>query len=195
VKVKICGITHLEDAVTAKRLGSDMLGFVVQPGMLRYVKPEFLRLVKGEVGSPLVAVKLSTSFEDVIEVADYVQVHKVLTREEMEELTTYSAKFILYVPSSIEGVEYLNLINRTLDALVLIDSAKKGTKVDLSMAKKLLDLRADAGIGGGVTPENVYEFISLNPGWIDVSSGVESSPAKKDFEKMRRLIRAVKDAS
>jgi len=159
----------LEDAVTAKRLGSDMLGFIVQPGMLRYVKPEFLRLVKGEVDSPLVAVKLSTSFEDVIEVADYVQVHKVLTREEMEELTTYSAKFILYVPSSIEGVEYLNLINRTLDALVLIDSAKKGTKVDLSMAKKLLDLRPDAGIGGGVTPENVYEFISLNPGWIDPS--------------------------
>ncbi|MCQ4342057.1 MAG: phosphoribosylanthranilate isomerase [Sulfolobaceae archaeon] len=195
MKVKICGITHLEDAVTAKRLGSDMLGFVVQPGMLRYVKPEFLRLVKGEVDIPLVAVKLSTSFEDVIEVADYVQVHKVLTREEIEELTTHSAKFILYVPSSIEGVEYLNLINRTLDALVLIDSAKKGTKVDLSMAKKLLDLRPDAGIGGGVTPENVYEFISLNPGWVDVSSGVESSPAKKDFEKMKRLIRAVKDAS
>ncbi|MCQ4343241.1 MAG: hypothetical protein RXN77_07100 [Sulfolobaceae archaeon] len=63
------------------------------------------------------------------------------------------------------------------------------------MTKKLLDLRPDAGIGGGVTPENVYEFISLNPGWIDVSSGVEFSPAKKDFEKMRRLIGAVKDAS
>ncbi|MCQ4345768.1 MAG: phosphoribosylanthranilate isomerase, partial [Sulfolobaceae archaeon] len=60
MKVKICGITHLEDAVMAKRLGSDMLGFVVQPGMLRYVKPEFLRLVKGEVDSPLVAVKLNT---------------------------------------------------------------------------------------------------------------------------------------
>ncbi len=192
MRLKFCGISHLQDALTASRLGADMLGFITEPGLLRYVKPEFLGVVRKYVEKPLVAVKTSLNFEDVVEYADFVQIHKVLSPRELEELMTFSKRFILYVPASREGLEYLKEVNRLTNAIPLIDSAVKGRKVDLDYARKILDERPDSGLGGGVTPENVEEFVRLNPAWIDVSSGIEAFPTKKDEAKMKKLVEVVK---
>ncbi len=192
MRVKICGLTHYVDAINAATLGADMLGFIVQPGLLRYVKPEFLDVVRKAVNRPLVAVKLDLNFDGLMERADYVQVHRVLSREELDALTTYSKKFILYVPGSEEGLRYVKEVNRVSNALVLVDSARKGEKLNLEIARKILDERPDSGVAGGITPENVLAYLDLNPGWIDVSSGVESEPAKKDVLKMKKLMEVVK---
>ena len=192
MKLKFCGISHLQDAIVASKLGADLLGFITEPGLLRYIKPEFLTLVRRRVEKPIVAVKTSLKFDDVAGIADVVQVHKVLTPREIEELSTFSLRFFLYVPSSREGLEYLKHVNKLSNAVPLIDSAVKGRKADLEYAKKILDERPDAGLGGGVTPDNVHEFVKLNPAWIDVSSGIESIPTKKDESKMRKIAEVVK---
>ncbi len=195
MKVKFCGITSVEDAVKAESLGADMLGFIAQPGQIRYVEPSIIAKAKSVLKVPVVAVKLETNFMDVLSIADYIQIHKVLENNELEELNSYSAKFILYVPSSKEGLNYIRLIDSVHHAVPLIDSAKKGTKVDLEVAKELLNFRPDSGLGGGITPDNVQDYIKLNPAWIDVSSGIESAPGKKDEQKMKRIIEVVKHES
>jgi Phosphoribosylanthranilate isomerase len=195
VKVKFCGITRIEDAVKAEMLGADMLGFIAQPGQIRYVAPSIIAKAKSVLKVPIVAVKLGMNFMDVLGLVDYIQIHKVLENNELEELNSYSAKFILYVPSSKEGLNYIRLIDTVHNAVPLIDSAKKGTKVDLEVAKELLNFRPDSGLGGGITPDNVQEYIKINPAWIDVSSGIESAPGKKDEQKMKRIIEVVKHES
>ncbi|MFP3133526.1 MAG: phosphoribosylanthranilate isomerase [Nitrososphaeria archaeon] len=195
MKVKFCGITNLEDAIKAETLGADMLGFIAQPGQIRYVAPSIIAKAKSVVKVPVVAVKLEMNFMDVLDIADYIQIHKVLENNEIETLNSYSAKFILYVPSSKEGLNYIRLIDKVHNAVPLIDSAKKGTKVDLEIAKELLNFRPDAGLGGGITPDNVQDYLKLNPAWIDVSSGIESTPGKKDEQKMKRIIEVVKHES
>jgi len=195
VKVKFCGITRIEDAVKAEMLGADMLGFIAQPGQMRYVAPSIIAKAKSVLKVPIVAVKLGMNFMDVLGLVDYIQIHKVLENNELEELNSYSAKFILYVPSSKEGLNYIRLIDTVHNAVPLIDSAKKGTKVDLEVAKELLNFRPDSGLGGGITPDNVQEYIKINPAWIDVSSGIESAPGKKDEQKMKRIIEVVKHES
>jgi len=195
VKVKFCGITRIEDAVKAEMLGADMLGFIAQPGQIRYVAPSIIAKAKSVLKVPIVAVKLEMNFMDVLGLVDYIQIHKVLENNELEELNSYSAKFILYVPSSKEGLNYIRLIDTVHNAVPLIDSAKKGTKVDLEVAKELLNFRPDSGLGGGITPDNVQEYIKINPAWIDVSSGIESAPGKKDEQKMKRIIEVVKHES
>jgi len=195
VKVKFCGITNLEDAIKAETLGADMLGFIAQPGQIRYVAPSIIAKAKSVVKIPVVAVKLEMNFMEVLDIADYIQIHKVLENNELEELNSYSAKFILYVPSSKEGLNYIRLIDKVHNAVPLIDSAKKGTKVDLEIAKELLNFRPDSGLGGGITPNNVQDYLKLNPAWIDVSSGIESTPGKKDEQKMKRIIEVVKHES
>ncbi|MFP3130442.1 MAG: phosphoribosylanthranilate isomerase [Nitrososphaeria archaeon] len=195
MKVKFCGITRIEDAVKAEMLGADMLGFIAQPGQIRYVAPSIIAKAKSVLKVPIVAVKLGMNFMDVLGLVDYIQIHKVLENNELEELNSYSAKFILYVPSSEEGLNYIRLIDTVHNAVPLIDSAKKGTKVDLEVAKELLNFRPDSGLGGGITPDNVQEYIKINPAWIDVSSGIESAPGKKDEQKMKRIIEVVKHES
>ncbi|MFP3166424.1 MAG: phosphoribosylanthranilate isomerase [Nitrososphaeria archaeon] len=195
MKVKFCGITRIEDAVKAEMLGADMLGFIAQPGQIRYVAPSIIAKAKSVLKVPIVAVKLEMNFMDVLGLVDYIQIHKVLENNELEELNSYSAKFILYVPSSKEGLNYIRLIDTVHNAVPLIDSAKKGTKVDLEVAKELLNFRPDSGLGGGITPDNVQEYIKINPAWIDVSSGIESAPGKKDEQKMKRIIEVVKHES
>lgn len=195
MKVKFCGITRIEDAVKAEMLGADMLGFIAQPGQMRYVAPSIIAKAKSVLKVPIVAVKLGMNFMDVLGLVDYIQIHKVLENNELEELNSYSAKFILYVPSSKEGLNYIRLIDTVHNAVPLIDSAKKGTKVDLEVAKELLNFRPDSGLGGGITPDNVQEYIKINPAWIDVSSGIESAPGKKDEQKMKRIIEVVKHES
>jgi len=195
LRIKFCGITNIEDAMAADRAGADMLGFVVQPGQVRQASPELVAQARKLVKGSTVAVRLDTNFKAILHVADLFQVHKVLALDELELLSSISAKFILYAPASREGLEYLRRLSIVSNAVPLIDSAVKGMPVDMQTAKRMLDTRPDSGLGGGITPENVQHYVDLNPAWIDVSSGIEVRPGKKDPEKMKKIVEAVKNGS
>lgn len=187
VKLKICGVTNMEDAKALEALGVDFIGVVTDAVSPRYVERNFVRELKRSVETPVVEVLVSSPLSMVItSVADYVQIHRVLRGEELEELSTMSKRVILYVPAVREAIPYLLRAQRFTN-LVLFDAPRKGLKSDPSILKTLLEYHPGAGVGGGITLENVYEYLVLEPGWLDVSSGVEVCVGKKDVSKVRKL--------
>ena len=174
---------------------ADFIGIITDPISPRFVKPEFINIIKPLVDKPIVNVKVNGKIENIVRESntDYIQIHRVLTIEELESILSYGEKkFILYVPSSPKYEEYFNLIVKKTNQLILIDSEKKGEKVNLEVASKWVKEYEKVGIGGGITPENVEEFLKLEPYWLDISSGIEKFKAKKDPVKMIKIAEKVK---
>jgi phosphoribosylanthranilate isomerase len=97
---------------------------------------------------------------------------------------------VLYVPALRSALPYLLKVQRYTD-MILFDSPRKGVRSDPLELKVLLSYHPDAGVGGGITLENIYDYLVLEPVWIDVSSGVEVYSGKKDIEKVKRLKEVV----
>lgn len=192
IKLKICGIKSLQNAIDVSRMGVDFIGFVAEPSSPRYVPEDVISEAKKLIETtPIVYVKASGSIEDMVKnSADFIQIHRVLEDRELDTLQTYNRKFILYVPASLDYIGYLRKVQRYSD-YVLFDSPTKGVRSDPRILKTLLDYHSDAGVAGGITIDNVYEYLQLEPGWIDVSSGVEVAPGIKDLNKVRILKEVV----
>ncbi|MEM0340576.1 MAG: hypothetical protein QXN05_00145 [Acidilobaceae archaeon] len=192
IMLKICGVANLDDALEIDKIGVDFIGIVTDPVSPRYAPEEFVTKLKSIVSTPLVSVKVHGAIETLVNSsADYVQIHRVLKDEEIETLSTYyTKKFIVYVPASLHYLDYLKKVQKYF-SLVLFDSPIRGVPSDPKVLKVLLDYHKDAGVAGGITLENVHEFLELEPRWIDVSSGVEIHPRKKDIQKIRKLKEVV----
>lgn len=195
VRVKACGMTNLEDARAAIEAGADALGFNFYRHSRRYVAPR----LAGEICSQLpesvcrVGIFVNADREDVASIVrrvglTAVQFHgdetpddcrawtcKVLKAIRIRDRTAataaraYDVDFIL-ADTHIEGV-----------------FGGSGKRLDLT----LLD-GFDAGrliVAGGLTPDNVADVVrQVRPFGVDVASGIERSPGKKDWELMRRFI-------
>lgn len=192
IKLKICGITNLNDAIEIDRIGVDFIGVVTDPVSPRYAPEEFIAKLKNIISTPIVSVKVFGSVKKLVKsYADYIQIHRVLSDDEIEVLSTYSTKrLILYVPASLNYIGYLKKLQKYFN-LILFDSPIKGMPSDPKILRILLEHHRDAGVAGGITLENIYQFLELEPKWIDVSRGVEVYPGKKDFEKVRKLKEVV----
>lgn len=192
VKLKVCGVVHLDNAIELERIGVDFIGIVNDVHSPRYRPVEFISEVKKHVKStPIVSVRIYGDIASFYNVdADYVQIHRVLKDHELDLLSTFSKKTILYVPASLEYVDYLKKAQRVTN-YILFDSVNKGLKTNPKVLRILLDYHPDAGVAGGISPWNVYEYLELEPGWIDVSSGVEVSPGRKDLDLVRKLKEAI----
>ncbi|ADM28516.1 N-(5'phosphoribosyl)anthranilate isomerase (PRAI) [Ignisphaera aggregans DSM 17230] len=191
IKLKICGVTSIEDAIEISRIGVDYIGVVNDLSSPRYRPLQFIDELKKYISTPIVSVRVSgdiTTFYNTS--ADYIQIHRVLSDEELEIVTTFSKKTILYVPASLDYIDYLKKAQRATD-LILFDSPKKGIRSDPKILRILLNYHPDAGVGGGINIENIHEYLALEPKWIDVSSGVEISIGKKDLNLVKRLKEAV----
>jgi len=190
IKLKICGVKRLEDAIELNKIGVDYIGIVNESKSIRFAPYEFNKIVKIYVDKPVVSVRVSGDINEILSretVADYIQIHRVLTDEELEALSAYDTKrVILYVPTSLDYIPYLLKIQR-YNTEILFDSPKKGVVNDPKILRILLDYHRDAGVGGGINLENIYNYIVLEPKWIDVSSGVEISPGVKDLNKVKAL--------
>lgn len=203
-KVKICGITNLDDATAAVAAGADSLGFVFYRKSPRYVAPT---VVKGIVsGLP----------PFVTPVGVFVNEEAKVIRDLMDECGLALAQL-----HGDETASYCDMLGRpVLKAIRLRDrssllalaeyqgrSGLRGFIVDAFSAEtyggtgQIVDwvLAAEVAqasrtlLAGGLTPENVGEAIrKVRPYGVDVTSGVEASPRKKDHEKVRDFIRAVR---
>ncbi|MCY0860127.1 MAG: N-(5'-phosphoribosyl)anthranilate isomerase [Sulfolobaceae archaeon] len=195
IKLKICGIGNLADAIAINSIdGVSYMGMINDPISPRFVSDLELLKVARIVDKPLVAVRVNGTISDIDRIpTKMVQIHRVLNDRELEELSMLSKRFILFVPASLDYLDYLKKAQKYSD-YILFDSPRKGIEVNLEVVKKMLDYHPDAGVGGKINLSNVHEFIRLNPGWIDVSSGIEFYPGKKDLDKVRRLAEVVKNA-
>ncbi len=214
--VKICGTTNLEDALIAVDAGADALGFVfyeksprnVTPAAAREIVdklPEAIEKVGVFVDSPvgqadkiLREVGLTTAQVYTGQVEEWYGWYKTSDRKLMWAVRGESLK------REIAGM-HLGATAKRFSAIV-IDSGSgdlpggtgerfdwKGTKGQIwSLAN---EAEIPIVIAGGLTPPNVSEAIRFFHPWgVDVASGVEVRPGKKDPEKVRAFVRAVRTA-
>lgn len=203
VKIKICGITNLDDALMAVEAGADALGFVFVQGSSRYILPDqaadiirrlppFVQSVGLFVNEELVTVN---AYADRCGL-DLIQLHGEETPDFCAAVKRRIIKaFRVKESSSLDHIRNYEVAGYLLDAWSPVAHGGTGTTFNWEIAA-----RAVAGhsiiLAGGLTPENVAEAVAkVNPYAVDVSSGVESAPGKKDAGLVSRFIRATRSMS
>jgi phosphoribosylanthranilate isomerase len=200
--VKICGITCREDAVAAVEAGADALGFVFVPGTPRCVPPEVAEGIVGVLPPFItpVGVFMNQPLEEVVRIAarcglQAIQLHG-------DEPEAYSRRIPLRVIKAVRvrDAESLRILPTypahafLLDAFVEGQPGGTGTPIAWELAVQAKG-HAPIILSGGLRPETVGPAVRrVRPYGVDVSSGVEVSPGRKDHQKVREFIAAVRQA-
>jgi len=202
VKVKICGITNLEDALYAINQGADALGFVFYKKSQRYIKPE----------KAMAIIRQLPKF--VKKVGVFVNAREVTIRRIARNLKLDTLQFH---GNESEGFCYrfrdFKLIKafRVWNKIILRDLSKydvwaylfdtfaknkfggTGKSFDWQALNCLRNLKKTIFLSGGLNPQNVRKALEVFPAnWVDASSALERYPGKKDPEKVKRFIRNAK---
>lgn len=201
-RVKICGLTQEADVRVACKAGADAVGFVMVPGTKRDVPPERVRELT-RAAHPFVltvGVIRDLTLEAAIALADATGVRALqlhgselpefafALKRERPGLGVFKA-LQLRGPSDLEGLSEWS----GLDGLLLDSGAGSGQPFDWDWLAAVNWPSLPRIVAGGLTPENVTELLSgLQPEAVDVSSGVELSPGRKDPERIRAFVEAVK---
>jgi phosphoribosylanthranilate isomerase len=191
--VKICGITNEEDALFAVAMGADAVGFVFAPSprqVAAQVVFDITRRLPPEVLT--VAVFRDELPERVIQVAHAAGVKAIqLHGRESPEQTAHVARHFRWVIKAFAaGSPQAARADQYGTDMVLLDAPTPGSGrlFDWSMAAEVpTDLKLI--LAGGLTPDNVGAAVTVVEPWgVDVSSGVESAPGKKDGTLVRKFI-------
>jgi phosphoribosylanthranilate isomerase len=213
-RIKICGITNAEDALAAARFGAHALGFIFVKGTPRYIEPERAAEIAKQLPPFITRVGVfdHRPADEIERIADLCRLDALqLHVDNMSESHFRLAKrrIIKVCRVKDEGSLYDSLSSKGLKApqidAYLLDTYSEnrlggtGTTFDWSLA-----LKAKAIVGptfpiilsGGLNPDNVAEAIkSVEPYAVDVGSGVEERPGKKDHNKLRRFIETVLESN
>ncbi len=203
VKVKICGITTLEDALTAIEAGADALGFVFYSASPRHVSPEqaadIIRKLPPFVQT--VGLFVDEKMTVVNAIADHCRLDVIQLHGEETPAYCESVNRRVIKAFRVKDISTLDLLVPYHVSGYLLDAwspdAHGGTGQVFNW-----DIAAEAVLGGrniilagGLTPDNITESIrKVHPYGVDVSSGVESAPGRKDAFKVRRFAELAKQA-
>ncbi len=203
VKVKICGITNIEDANTAAELGVDVLGFIFAPSprkiepkkardIIRTIPP-FVKTVGVFVNEDPSLIKKLISFCGL----DMVQLHGDESPDICQDLMPRSIKsFWLKDESSLQTISsYCGKVRAFLfDTYAEDVRGGTGKTFDWDLAIKGKKLGFPIILAGGLNPSNIKEAISaVKPEAVDVNSGVEKHPGKKDHVAIKKLMEAIRE--
>lgn len=202
-RVKICGITRLEDARYCAAAGADYLGFIQYEGSPRYVEPRAAReIIDWVYGPETVGVFVNASPDDVNRIADeagfsYVQLHGTEPPAHCARVERPVIKALSVAPgtTTAELEEQMERYAAHVDAF-LLDTRKAGlwggTGEPFDWQKALsLSERYRLFVAGGIDAANVATVIeTLQPYAVDVSSSVESAPGVKDFDRLAGFFEA-----
>ena len=203
-KIKICGITNQEDAEAAVHEGADALGFVLYSHSPRYVEPAVAKRIIGRLPPFVlpVGVFVNQDLDTVRHLFDdcgfaLAQLHgdespgfceslnrPVLRAIRLRDRSSFLALAEFKGRTGVRGF--------VVDAFSNTAYGGTGHTTDWSLAGEMAKA-APILLAGGLTPENVEEAIRrVQPYGVDVSSGVEESPGRKDPDKIRAFIRSVR---
>lgn len=207
-RVKICGITNNEDAQEAIRLGADALGFIRVPNTPRYVTIETAFEIGKTIPPMISKVAVVRDWADWLEgMPKYFDSFQYYTNERGRRMADgspgYSSRrriraYRVHDAASLEEIAqtYQEAFALLLDAYHKDKLGGSGETFNWELAveaKKRFGLPII--LAGGLTPENVGEAIAkVRPYAVDVSSGVEAEPGRKDHAKLAAFFGAVRDA-
>ena len=204
-RIKICGITNLDDGLEAIAAGVDALGFVFVPNTPRYITPSQAKLVIKQLPPFITNVGLFVDseideIEDIVNHCklDAVQLHGNESPEMCSQISLQTKVIKSFHVKKELQVLRNEIENYRVDAY-LLDTFIKGKAGGTGQT---FDWRIAEGLSqriilaGGLTPNNIGTAIAqLQPYGVDVSSGVEKSPGKKDTNKIHSFVRQVRKAN
>lgn len=199
VRVKICGLMCVEDALAAAQAGADALGFVFAEGRHR-VTPEQARAMIAALPPfvSTVGVFVNEDAAIVRQVADFCRLD--LLQFQGDEPPDYCAGFQRRMikgfkvkdQDSLARLEGYDVAAYLLDSYVAGQSGGTGRTFDWELVRGVKAARPVI-LAGGLTPANVSRAIAIvQPYAVDVSSGVENASGRKDHEKMIEFVRQAK---
>lgn len=213
MKVKICGITSVEDGLAAAEAGADFLGFIFHPKSARYVSIDGAQAIMAAVRRQFrphepqgVGVFVNTppaQVQYVLYTAGlaYAQLHGDEGAANVAALRGRAYKALR--PTTIEeGLTGVNLFahlgpqdgpSLLVDAFHPVEYGGTGVQGDWALAAAIAERTPRLLLAGGLTPDNVASAAAaVRPWGVDVSSGVEASPGRKDHAKVAAFVRAAR---
>lgn len=204
IKIKICGITNVEDALVAVEAGADALGFVFHRSSPRCVEARTVKRIAAELPPFVLPVGVFVN-EDVKVVRDLMdECGFALAQLHGDENASYCETLgrpVLKAIRLCDRGSFLALgeyIGRAQVRGFVVDAFSEnayggtGLTADWTLAKEVAKA-ATVLLAGGLTSENVQEAIrTVRPYGVDVSSGVEASPGRKDRTKIQAFIQAAR---
>ncbi len=199
LKVKICGITNYQDALAAMDMGADLLGFNFYPESPRYVTPEkaaeIIDKLPGFIDTA--GVFVNALIENINEInnlcnLDWVQLHGNEDPEFCQSLLSHNVKTMKAIrvknQTDIKKAE-----NFFTDAILLdaFDPQKYGG-TGLTFDWNIIGhIGKRVFLAGGINPDNAAKAVNFGVYGIDVCSGIEAEPGKKDHKKMKKLFKNI----
>ncbi len=206
VKIKICGITNMEDACAAAQLGANYIGFILYPDSPRAISMKQARDIRTSLSKDFpeiqtVAVFVNPNKEEIQncidkKICDIIQ----LSGNESPSFCS-SLSFPVWKAIHVKNMESLQDISlyQCLSGLILDTYAKEqfggtGTTFNPNIAIAAKKLRSQFLLAGGLNPENIQQSIEqIKPWGIDISSGIEEKPGKKSIKKMQALFQNIQN--
>ena len=201
IKIKICGLTSLDDVLTVADLGADYMGFIFYEKSPRCNKPEDVAriLSKYNGASVPVAVFVNSSEEEILEILHQTGIRVVqLHGTESSGLILPLKKRLYHVIQSVavkDKSSFEEMTKFSPDRFLLDTwhpSLKGGTgkAFDCDCLKENEEIVKESIIAGGLNADNICRLLDRYSPWgVDISSGVELSPGKKDPMKLHKLFK------
>ncbi len=196
VKVKICGLTNYEDAAAALDLGADILGFNFYEKSPRFIKPEDAVRIIDRLPAFIdtAGVFVNASLDQIHKIIstcqlNWVQLHGDETAQFCDLLRSLNVKTMKAIrvksQSDIRKAEEYFTDAILLDAFDPEKYGGTGLTFDWNI---IGHIRKRIFLAGGINPDNVVEAVEHGVYGIDICSGIEESPGKKDHKKMKQLF-------
>ncbi|MDD5097270.1 MAG: phosphoribosylanthranilate isomerase [Candidatus Omnitrophica bacterium] len=202
VKVKICGITNLEDALAALFNQADALGFVFYKKSARYISPGTAGNISRILPKKIIRVGVFVDEKEklVKKIArqcglNMLQFHGAESPEYCQRFQGYKVIKAFRIDKKID----LNAISKYKTFAYLFDTYQKdeiggtGKKFNWNLLKQVVKIKQPVFLSGGLTASNVNAAIRLlKPDWVDASSSLELCPGMKDHKKIQKFINVAK---
>jgi len=207
-RIKVCGITLVEDGLAAVRYGADALGFILYPESPRYISAERA----GDICEQLppfvdrVGVLVNENIETAVDVVksagfSYLQLHGSESDNYCSELKNRLPRLKIIKAFRVgdksraeEFIPYEQCVDGfLLDTYIKGETGGTGEQFDWSIPAGL-NLKRPVILAGGLKPENITRAISaVRPYAVDINSGVETEPGKKDHARLKEIMLQIRE--
>jgi phosphoribosylanthranilate isomerase len=202
-RVKICGITNPADAQAAMDAGADAIGFIFYEKSPRYVALKTAAEISKQLPPFIMRVGVFVNPPEDFLLRAMTEAGLTMLQFHGDETPAFSVQFGLmsmkafrvHGPETLEQIPQYQTHAYLLDAYSSTTLGGTGEKFNWDLAVEAQKFGKPIFLAGGLTPENVADAIrKVRPFGVDVSSGVESAPGKKDHAKVKAFIAAAKAA-
>lgn len=207
MKVKICGLTRLEDAICAHENGAFALGFIFYPLSKRYIAIPHAQDLMAQLPADAAPVGVFVNQpKDVLVAAQNlplkgIQLHGDETPDDCRRLRDAFDGFIIkaFRIKSDADLESVAAYEDAVDYILIdaaVDGAYGGTGqlANWDLARRATGFQKPLILSGGITPDNIVEAArAVAPFALDLAGGVENAPGIKSHDKIQQLFKAIKD--